>query len=176
MTDSTRGRELLMRIMGAAEEDANLPLTVLANVYRARLRAPLEKLAETYGGHVQDPWARASKVVHMVEERWPALTDGMLFEQVERLNQLLNLLPVSNVNQSYGELLQLARNPSPTVEQLLVVAWDGSAPHDPLVLLHELTHQGMSEEALECHLACLTRELEIDPAAMELINAMTDDA
>lgn len=168
MSSTARAHELLMRIMGVDGEDADVPLPVLVNLHRGRLRAPLERLDQLYGGHAQSPWMRASLIVYKVEQRWPSLKDGEIFGTDVLLANLAKKLPTYDG----ADIKQVTRNPNPAIAELLRMARGGWTCLEPLVLLHELTHQGMGAPELDIYERLLARELELDPAVIELINEM----
>jgi hypothetical protein len=79
--DHPHVRALLGELLQLDEQDRELPLTVLINLHRTQLRAPLERVPQLG----REDIGRALK---LLAARWPVLTDGQLYRQQPRLLQL----------------------------------------------------------------------------------------
>jgi hypothetical protein len=169
MSAVSHAEALLLEVMGIAPEDAQLPLQVLINLHRERLRAPLEALAETCGGNELNPYLRAQHALAETKERWPELEDGSVFDKDEQLNLILDEL--ENVNSPVDErnAEDIARHPSPTAQALLRMDRLGWQCCEPLILLHQLTHRDIEPHLMALHVGLLERELELDPAVEDMI-------
>jgi hypothetical protein len=171
MTDTTRALALLHEVMGIVGEDTLLPLTVLVNLHRVQLAAPLERMLTEFGGRATEPGLRVSRAMAAVDERWPVLVSGAIFEQDEELDGLQDQLPSDGIWDD-ETVVAVARNPSPELAKLLLLPYSW-LNCEPLLLLHTLTWTNTDAAQVPILLQMLAREMELTPAVEDLIRQMT---
>jgi hypothetical protein len=161
LTSYPRVHGLLCEFLQLEEADTQLPLTVLVNLHRARLRAPLRGL----GGLTVDRFSRsAANALFVVTaaavfgELYPQLASGELFKHDDELADAQRPLSGPNRQAVEQQLRDFGLNED---EKVLIkysyLSWRG---YDHLVQLHRLTWDVHHQPTL---LAVLERELALSP-------------
>jgi hypothetical protein len=157
---------LLRELCQLEAADEAMPLTILVNVYRGRLREPLAGLTRLFMESYLTQTAETAKWLNdLVRERYGV--DGELLQLDDDLAGLFTLAIVDE----YPWNAVVEDEPEEEKAELLWAARDNWFSYDPIALLTYLTHPGIPLVPLA---AVLERELELLPTAAEMVLAFAN--
>jgi hypothetical protein len=170
--DLTRLRELFGELFGLEEHDTQLPLQLLVNMYRTRLRSPMEKLLQEAAVGVRGArdarsanW-RSAVMQHMhliLNERYPGLQGGGLFGSSEAVVNFYadsDDFDLSDIQErlDFGRQTLFGTALYENAQQ-----WN---PEEPLLMVSLLSVDGAPLTTIA---TALEIELGLDPAVRQLV-------
>jgi hypothetical protein len=162
-----RVRALLTELLQLDDDDAQLPLTVLGNMYRTQLRAPLVRMGELVAGpQLRNTYFIRKLTNIIIDERWPGVHESLALVQPaadalqdrERLARWLDRLSDERFDATVGVCVL-------STAYLLARGFADEMRYTPLFNLHRFTwRQGVGEAA-----GVLELELGADPMVRQMV-------
>jgi hypothetical protein len=161
-------RGLLVEMLALVELDTQLPLTILINLHRRELRAPLENIERLLPEVYDEQTASGLQPVQeMMRQRWPGIR-GKLYDTSARLVKLASDLAWSEREVGPEELAGYA--PSPLVRRMLEHSRGDWYPYETPALLHRLTWAGADLSVMSLMLEI---ELGLSPEVRQMLLELT---
>jgi hypothetical protein len=171
MSDHPRIRVFLARLLQLNELDAQLPLEILVNLHRTRLRAPLETLS--WLERRQPPgMPRQWAIENLVGERYPLLRGGKIWAENAVYHATQQRHDMERRHLLNRQLDKLVQGLPPTIAGLLDNANQSFMPYEPMSLCYMLT---LPSGLFEAHCELLELALDIDPQIETILLELADE-